>query len=234
MPYLKNEGTKALIDAIKYIAETNVWNPPETGDTESIPKVEIRTGPKGDKGDIGPIGPQGPQGDIGPQGPQGPIGPKGEKGDAGPQGPQGEKGDKGDIGPQGLTGPQGPQGPKGDIGPQGPQGDSNLEWKTALKAPLRESLNEEMVFDSSITIKDLVIKFSHSQGSGSTIISYNGSFIIPNFTIRSPQDSNNYFFYNGYYDIQLQIVGNQITAPKCIANGTSITTTDYTIEVLYR
>lgn len=174
MPYLKDEGTKALVDAIKYIAETNVWNPPKTGDIESTPKVEIRTGPKGGKGDTDPIG------------------------------------------------------------LQGPQGDSNLEWKTALKAPLRESLDEEMVFDSSITIKDLVIKFSHSQNSGSTIISYNGSFIIPNFTIKSSQYSNNYFFYNGYYDIQLKIVGNQITAPKCIANGTSITTNDYTIEVLYR
>ena len=38
MPYLKNEGTKALVDAIKYIAETNVWNPPETGDTVDFVK----------------------------------------------------------------------------------------------------------------------------------------------------------------------------------------------------
>jgi hypothetical protein len=53
---------------------------------QSIAKIELTPGPKGDKGDKGDKGIQGPKGD---KGDQGPVGPKGDQGIQGPAGKDG-------------------------------------------------------------------------------------------------------------------------------------------------
>ena len=54
MAFLKDSGSKKIVDAIRYTAKQNVWNDPE----EEVLPEDICT----------IIGPPGPQGERGPQG----------------------------------------------------------------------------------------------------------------------------------------------------------------------